>query len=273
MLPAGSNLISAVATADSYSAPSTAEYSWRRLCARAWSCEPRGYAPCLLSVERFSRRDLQFLMECVAGETDKRRQRMRKKSEIIVGDFNWAMKERKRDYLISVQPEFCAAREREFKRANRILNVWLLRCWRELVAAPSAFVGDSLLISVLIRLIFRICKSSLTADCGILNVFAQSRISWTVISAELLSCVLLVNNSSNGSSLMFINSSTCWWSSLVRVIVMGTETTELGVAGDGGTSCVLLVIMIVSLALRFFKFMFLLIAVIVMSLFSISFRI
>lgn len=158
---------------------------------------------------------------------------------------------------------------------ERNLNVWLLRCCRELVAAPSGSLDDdSLLISVLMRLIFKICKSSLTALCCILKVFAQSKISCTVMSAELLSCVLLVNNSSNGSSFMFINSSTCWWSSLVRVMVIGTETTEVGV-GDGGTSCVLLVMMIVSLALRFFKFMFccLLIGVIVISLFSISLRI
>jgi hypothetical protein len=74
-----------------------------------------------------------------------------------------------------------------------------------------------------------------------------------------------------------MSSSTCWLSSLVRVIVIGTETTE-GVNargdGDGGTSCVLLVIMIESLALRFFAAMFcLLIGVIVISLFSISFKI
>lgn len=147
-----------------------------------------------------------------------------------------------------------------------------LRCWREFVAA-APLPCDSLLISVLIRFIFNICKSSLTADCGILNVLAQSNISCTVMSAELLSCVLLVSNSSKGSSLMFINSSTCCWSSL-RVMVIGTETTEVGV-WDGGTICVLLVMMIVSLALRFFKFIFCCfeIGVIVISLFSISFKI
>lgn len=185
----------------------------------------------------------------------------------IVWDFSWVNKWRKRLFNFSLRFS------REYERCGRNLKcTWVLRCWRELDGAPLA--GVSLLISVLIRLIFKICKSSLIADCGILKVFAQSKISWTVMSAELRSCVLLVSSSSKGSSFMFINSSTCWLSSLVRVIVMGTETTEVGV-GDGGTSCWLLVIMIVSLALRFFKFMFccLLIGVIVMSLFSISLRI
>lgn len=151
---------------------------------------------------------------------------------------------------------------------------WLLRCCRELAAASDTLLGESpLLSSVLIRLILRICSSSFTADCGILKVLAQSRISWTVISTELRSCVLLVKSSSKGSSLMLINSSTCWWSSL-RVMVIGTWTTEVGVV-DGGTICVLLVIMIESLALRFFKLMFCCfeIGVIVISLFSISLRI
>lgn len=203
-----------------------------------------------------------------------RRAEKEEASEMIVGrnfrlGYEERKKERKRDYLISV---LFMSRVESMKCL--CLNVWLLRCWREVEAAPSVSLpGDSLLISVLIRLIFSICSNSFTADWGILNVFAQSKISWTVMSAELLSCVLLVNNSSNGSSLIFINSSTCWWSSLVRVMVMGTETTEVGV--EGGTSWVLLVIMIVSLALRFFRFMFccLLIGVIVMSLFSISLRI
>lgn len=162
-----------------------------------------------------------------------------------------------------------------FSREREALYVWLLRCWREVVAVPSTGFGDiSFLMSVLMRFIFKICSNSFTADCGILKVFAQSKISWTVMSAELRSCVLLVKSSSNGSSLMFINSSTCWWSSLVRVMVMGTDTTEEGVV-DGGAICVLLVIMIVSLAFRFFKLIFscLLIGVIVMSLFSISLRI
>lgn len=163
-----------------------------------------------------------------------------------------------------------------------VLKVWnnfknlLLRCWREMAAwdAPSdGFVGVSVLISVLTRLIFNICNSSLTADCGILKVVAQSMISCTVISAELRSCVELVRSSSKGSNFMFINSSTCWWwSSLVRVIVTGTETIEAG-AEVGGASCVLLVIIIVSLAFLFLTICCLLIGVIVMSLFSISFSI
>lgn len=260
--PVGLNLISVVASLDSCFEPSAVERSSRRLFARASSFDSSGCAPFPLSVERFSRRDLQFLMELldeeISGEEETnvwKKQRNRRGFQLR------GKRKEKRDHLISV----CFSRERSF---------WLLRCWREFVAAPSAGFVDEL-FSVLIRLIFKICRSSLTADCGILNVLAQSKISWTVMSAELLSCVLLVKSSSNGSSLMFINSSTCWWSSLVRVIVMGTETTEEGV-GDGGTICVLLVIIIVlSFALRFFKLTFscLLIGVIVISLFSISLRI
>lgn len=164
-------------------------------------------------------------------------------------------------------------RKCSWKKRIETEQVWRLRCWRAFAGPSPAFVGESSRSSVLMRLIFRICRSSLTADCGILNVFAQSRISWTVMSAELLSWVLLDKSSSNGSSFMFINSSTCWCSSR-RVMFIGTETTDF-VVGDGGTSWVLLVIMIVSLAFLFFKFISCCfeIGVIVISLFSISFKI
>lgn len=229
-----------------------------RLYAREWSFGLRGCAPCPPSVEIFSKTSLQFLMKCVAKQVSER----------------WIKRSRKEEAGDDIVIEFHVSnkKERDYLQRREVVCSWNLRCWREVVAAPSdGLPGDSVFISVLIRLILRICNNSLTADCGILNVFAQSKISCTVMSAELLNCVLLVSNSSNGSSFMFINSSTCWWSSLVRVMVIGTETTEVGVEA-GGTSCVLLVIIMVSLALRFFKLMFccLVIGVMVMSLFSIS---
>lgn len=63
-LPAGLSLISATPLG-LCSESSAAVRSSYRLCARASSYDSSDCAPCLQAVERSSRRDLQFLMECV----------------------------------------------------------------------------------------------------------------------------------------------------------------------------------------------------------------
>lgn len=169
-------------------------------------------------------------------------------------------------------------RDRWFLRKAGMLNlvlkitgIYLLCCSTFASTGRWSFEPSSLT-----RLILRICSNSLTAAWGILKVFAQSVISCTVISAELLNAVLLDKSSSKGSSLMLMSSWTCGASSFFLVIVMGSETMDWGdnIWGEGGTICVLPVMMMESLAFRFLRFAFcLLIGVIVMSLFSISFRI
>lgn len=65
LLPAGLSLISAVAMPPDLCFESSAVgCSSCRLCARAPSSDSLDCAPCLQAVERSSRRDLQFLMEC-----------------------------------------------------------------------------------------------------------------------------------------------------------------------------------------------------------------